>query len=505
MFWGTLMTEPQEFDSQAPQRLRVFISYARSDGSDFAEYLVVALKLLGFDAYIDRHDIAKAEDWEARLGELIARSDTTVFIITPASIKSPRCDWEIKRTVTMGKRLVPVQWIPVPEPEVPAALKRLNYTIFKTGEPFSGPIAELGETLRQDLGWLRQQTQLQEEAQRWQASQRDPDLLLRGRTLIEARDWTLRRKPNAPEISAMLNAFIGASDEAEMQRSSAERLRLEEIAKAQKEREAALDAEKAALKAAQTAQTRTLRLQRQRVQLAMLAVFISAILGGVALAKWREAENGLRKTNAAFQLAREFTKLGVPWELAGMLKAASTFDAISLDQVRILWVDGDPGNNVGERRIMEKLGAKIACARDSESGLKYLDRNKVNLIIANFHREKDTCSGLCFVEKVVPLASSEKNKIIIYTGSCDQSKRDEAIKVGAFEETNSPDHLLEAVVRATRPAEEAKKIESRSSEELCSVTPRAASAASSKFETSSCSLTNDSVLAELAPSSLGSH
>jgi hypothetical protein len=107
------MTGPQNLapsapDTQAPQRLRIFISYARSDCSDFAEYLIVALKVLGFDAYLDRHDIAKAEDWEARLWDLISKSDTVVFIITPASIKSPRCDWEIKQAVAMGKRLVPV-------------------------------------------------------------------------------------------------------------------------------------------------------------------------------------------------------------------------------------------------------------------------------------------------------------------------------------------------------------------------------------------------------------
>src|SRR5262245_4775777 len=117
-------------------KLRVFISYARQDASDFAEYLVVALKLAGFSAYLDRHDIAKAENWEARLSDLIARSDTVVFIVTPASIKSERCGWEVKQTLALGKRLVPVQWIAVPEAEVPVELKRLNYTIFNSGEAF---------------------------------------------------------------------------------------------------------------------------------------------------------------------------------------------------------------------------------------------------------------------------------------------------------------------------------------------------------------------------------
>ena len=230
-------------------KLRVFISYARRDASDFAEYLVVALKLAGFSAYLDRHDIAKAEDWESRLSDLIASSDTVVFIITPTSIKSERCGWEVKRTLSLGKRLVPVQWIAVPEAEVPAELKRLNYTIFSSGEFFGGALAELTDTLRQDLSWLRQQTQLDEEAARWHARKRDPDLLLRGNALSEARAWMFRRKPEAPEISPLLTVFIGTSEEAETARLSDERKHIEEREELLKKAEAAVAREAEAQRA----------------------------------------------------------------------------------------------------------------------------------------------------------------------------------------------------------------------------------------------------------------
>ena len=49
----------------------IFISYARSDSSALAEELVAGLELVGFRPFLDRHDIAAAEDWEARLGALI--------------------------------------------------------------------------------------------------------------------------------------------------------------------------------------------------------------------------------------------------------------------------------------------------------------------------------------------------------------------------------------------------------------------------------------------------
>ncbi len=240
-------------------KLSIFISYARADASDFAEYLVVALKLAGFNAYLDRHDIAMGEDWEARLGDLIARSDTVIFVITPASIQSKRCDWEVKRTVSLGKRLVPVQWIGVPEAEIPVELKRLNYTIFATGQQFSGPMAELADALRQDLVWLRQQTDLAEQAARWDGRKRDPDLLLRGSALADARNWRLGRKSTAPEISAVVNAFIGISEEFETAQQNDARKRLEEREKMAAEVEQSQKARGEALKEAEEANRQKVR------------------------------------------------------------------------------------------------------------------------------------------------------------------------------------------------------------------------------------------------------
>ena len=53
------------------ERLKVFISYARSDGAALAVDLVTGLGLSGFEPFLDRRDIAAAEDWEARLGALV--------------------------------------------------------------------------------------------------------------------------------------------------------------------------------------------------------------------------------------------------------------------------------------------------------------------------------------------------------------------------------------------------------------------------------------------------
>ena len=126
----------------------IFISYARADGSALAEELEAGLELAGFRPFLDRHDIAAAEDWEARLGALILRADTVVVILSPAAVRSERCAWEVEHAAELGKRLVPVQGAPVPEAEVPERLRRLNYIFFRDVQSFPRPLRELAAALR---------------------------------------------------------------------------------------------------------------------------------------------------------------------------------------------------------------------------------------------------------------------------------------------------------------------------------------------------------------------
>src|SRR5215471_8068465 len=120
----------------AREALRVFISYARRDASVFAEELLQGLEVAGFEASLDRHDIAAGEDWEARLGGLIQAADTVVFVLSPVAVASERCIWEVKKAEALSKRIIPVVAIDVPEAQTPAGLKRLNYISFTERHSF---------------------------------------------------------------------------------------------------------------------------------------------------------------------------------------------------------------------------------------------------------------------------------------------------------------------------------------------------------------------------------
>ena len=208
--------------------LRVFISYARSDASDFAEELLVALEAAGFDPFLDRHDISGGEDWEARLTDLLKQADTVVYVLTPASVRSDRCKWEIECAASLSKRVIPVVAVDVAEAETPEPLRRLNYVFFSKGHSFGAGLKTLANALRTDLTWVREHTRLAELALRWDGRRRPEELLLRGSELGAAQDWLKNWKAGAPEPTTIHREFINTSDAAEQARTSAERMRLEE-------------------------------------------------------------------------------------------------------------------------------------------------------------------------------------------------------------------------------------------------------------------------------------
>ena len=207
-------------DFGAVEKLKVFISYSRKDSAAFADELVLGLEDRGFAPFLDRHDIKPGELWDARLGALIEQSDTVVFVISPESVKSERCVWEVNKALELSKRLLPVVYKSVAEEQIPAKLSDLQFVRFDTAPGMMRPLRELAEALRVDLEWIREHTRLGELAQRWQSRNRSEDLLLRGDDLVAAKAWSAKRKPDAPEITELQRTFLRASEQAEIARAA---------------------------------------------------------------------------------------------------------------------------------------------------------------------------------------------------------------------------------------------------------------------------------------------
>jgi formylglycine-generating enzyme required for sulfatase activity len=221
-------------DTGAGEKLKVFISYSRRDSAAFADELLAGLEVAGFAPFLDRHDIAPGEPWEARLGGLIEQSDTVVFVVSPEAIKSDRCVWEVDKTLALSKRLLPVIHISVPDNLIPEKLSRLQFVRFDAGRGVTRPLAELADALRQDLDWIRDHTRLGEIATRWDKRGRPESLLLRGDDIAGAKKWMADRNAAAPAITDAQRAFVKASEEAESARLDKEREQLKETVRQQR-------------------------------------------------------------------------------------------------------------------------------------------------------------------------------------------------------------------------------------------------------------------------------
>ena len=212
----------QSPNSDAATRAKIFISYSSVDGA-FAEQLAPALEANGFDPLIDVHGISGAEDWEKRLGDLILIADTVVFVLSPDSVQSPVCQWEVDEATRLNKRIIPVIIRDLEGHKAPQALGSLNYIQFMPSERFPKAgfwtgLNELVEALKTDVGWLRDHTRLTEQAERWHQRARPEELLLRGSELTHFQDWQSARPTGAPELTLLQREFLDLSAEAEQQR-----------------------------------------------------------------------------------------------------------------------------------------------------------------------------------------------------------------------------------------------------------------------------------------------
>jgi formylglycine-generating enzyme required for sulfatase activity len=256
-------------------KLKVFISYSRKD-EWFAQDLVAGLEAAGFEAFLDRHDIAPGEDWEMRLGRLLEAADTIVMVISPDAITSERCAWEVERTAALRKRLLPIVWRRVDESLIPTRLKQLNYIFFDRPEAFGASLLTLTTALRTDLAWTREHTRIGEAALRWDSRGRIDALLMRGEELVTVSEWLKVQPKFAQEPTPLMQEYIKASQTEETSRESKERQRLEEMAAVQQAREQALAREREALQKAQAAVRRTQRAQKG-IGVLLAAVFVGMV------------------------------------------------------------------------------------------------------------------------------------------------------------------------------------------------------------------------------------
>jgi hypothetical protein len=119
--------------------MRLFISYAHVDKPLIKDWIVDKLVAGGHHPWFDERLVA-GQSWKQQLSERIERCDAFVYCMTPESITSDWCQWELAYAVELGKSIVPV--LLQAETQLPEQLAKLQYVDFSDG-PTGDAVARL--------------------------------------------------------------------------------------------------------------------------------------------------------------------------------------------------------------------------------------------------------------------------------------------------------------------------------------------------------------------------
>jgi hypothetical protein len=191
-------------------KLIIFISYSRSDMA-FADRLVAGLDARGFACRIDRRHLEYGQKWQEMLTDFIAGADTVVFVVSPRSVESNWCRWELAQVATQAKRVIPVVWEPVAPELLPPEIADWHLMPFGADIDFEAAVAKLSDALANDREWVKEHTRLAGLATTWDLGQRQSDALIAGQPLADAERWKDTPRKLNLRPSALVEAFVSAS------------------------------------------------------------------------------------------------------------------------------------------------------------------------------------------------------------------------------------------------------------------------------------------------------
>lgn len=196
--------------SRVPTDLTIFLSYSRSDMA-LADRLVAALETRGFRCLIDRRDLEYGEKWQGVLRDFIAEADTIIFLVSPKSIDSQWCRWEVAEVARLAKRMIPIVIEFVPPNQLPPEISDWHLMPLDPSSDFETQVDRVAKALVTDREWVLEHTRLGALASAWERDSRHRDRLLQGAALAAAETWKSRPRKKNLRPDALIEAYISES------------------------------------------------------------------------------------------------------------------------------------------------------------------------------------------------------------------------------------------------------------------------------------------------------
>ncbi len=208
----------QIFQAMLPGELNdIYISYSRKD-MEFTRKLYKALRENDYDIWVDWADIEKGADWLKKVYAGIEDADNFIFVISPNSIESEICGWELAHAVKNNKRIIPIlrrstsqdsdktrsEIISLPHP-----LSFINWLYFREEDDFDQSLQDLLELIERDRNRIKKHTRFLVRAIQWNKKDRNNKFLLRRSDLKEAEEWL--KVDKEPYPTDFIKEYIRAS------------------------------------------------------------------------------------------------------------------------------------------------------------------------------------------------------------------------------------------------------------------------------------------------------
>ncbi|MEM9449676.1 MAG: TIR domain-containing protein [Cyanobacteria bacterium P01_E01_bin.6] len=187
----------------------VFISYSRRDKA-FVRALCHALQEREHQLWVDWDGIRSSLPWREEIFNGIRQATRLVYILSPDTIASQYCNWEIDQALELKKKLIPVLCRDVDINTVRADISSLQFISFCGEDDFIAALEKLEGAITADLDYDRLFAQLQKQAEEWVRRDRQ-DGWLRGADLDDAELWLVNSTGKTPPPSALQRDYIIAS------------------------------------------------------------------------------------------------------------------------------------------------------------------------------------------------------------------------------------------------------------------------------------------------------
>jgi len=117
---------------------------------------------------------------------------------------------------------------------------------------------------------------------------------------------------------------------------------------------------------------------------------------------------------------------------------------IAKKEKRILIVDDEPAVRRTVRSALESAGYECAESESGAAALAWLEENKADAIIADYHMPG--LSGLKLLERVRGKLDGESPPVILLTGSLEEKDKLKAKELGAYAIVDKPCNFRELVI-----------------------------------------------------------